>query len=113
MQVQQFNQQFMILLSQHQCSNVREFKRKIEEFIENEEKSQKFINNFKALKQVKTNQMVERGNFIVKNIQELNMNIKNDNWIEKMFHKYNHKQVQKEMVREKREQLLKKNLHWA
>lgn len=39
----------------------------------------------------------------MKNIQDMHTNVKNDDWIEKMFHKYNRKQYLKEMARMKRD----------
>ena len=46
------------------------------------------VNSYRNLKRQKHDDINKRGNFIHKNIDELHLNIKNDNWIENMFHKY-------------------------
>lgn len=51
--------------------------------------------------------MVKRGNFITKNMENMHLNVKNDNWVDTMFHKYDHRQVQHELVHLRKEAVLK------
>jgi len=70
-------------------------KSKIEDIIKDEEQYTKVITNLNYLKQIKHDNMLRRGNFINRNVAQMHLNIKNEDWVDNLCAKLDSKMQHK------------------
>jgi hypothetical protein len=79
-------------IKQMYCSKtVTEIKKKMQVLMNNRRSSDKIIDKLNALKVARYNNMVSRGNFISKNVSEINQSAKTKEWIDCIVTRYGDK----------------------
>jgi hypothetical protein len=77
--------------------------------VENRDQIASIVNKYHQLKQQRHDNMVKRGNFISKNMENMRQNVRDDDWIGSMLHKYDQRQVQHDLVVGRKEAVLRQN----
>jgi hypothetical protein len=84
-------------------------KEKLQEIIKDEDQSKKFISTMQFLKNKRKSDFQKRGNFMAKNANNLNVNLKNEEWLNGYISKVEVRQKKLDTVNERNQILVERN----